>query len=263
MSSLFKPAKTGFSVDPLVKALTPKQVAQHVQEYVSLLDSRASEERVHQFLSAHTYFFNGVIRLYGYSPLYSKIRLGSEFEIDFVCFDTGSYGPEWRLIEIEAPSKRLFTKSGQPSAQLLHAIQQVRDWNSWINENLSYARKLMPQVDYPLGYIFLGRWAELSQSNQKKLRRLAYDNRHLLKIHTLDHLQGMARSVINLVKGGGGHWPLPMRARSHRDLSRGLPKKAAEWIQGDFAMYALERMRGLRIAERKDGFWGQWGRSEE
>src|SRR5260370_7432208 len=72
-------------------------------------------------------FFNGVLRLHGYSPLYSKIRLGSEYEMDFVCFDTGSYGPEWRLIEIEGPNKRLFTKSDDPSPHLSHPTQQVSD----------------------------------------------------------------------------------------------------------------------------------------
>ena len=192
-----------------------------------------------------------MIRLYGYSPLYSKIRLGSEYEIDFVCFDTGSFGPEWRLVEIEGPNKRLFTKFGEPSAHLLHAIQQVRDWHAWIHENLDYARRLMPQIEYPLGYVFVGRRTDLSPSDQKKLRRLAYDNRALLKIHTLDRFESMARSVLTGVGERGGHWPVPMRALTHRDLSRGLPKKAAQWINGSFAVHALRQMRELRIGERK------------
>ncbi len=248
---LFKAERSSrISIDPLVKKLTPRQVEDDAQEYAGLLDAQATEAKVHEFLASHSYFFNGVIRLYGCSPLYSKIRLGSEYEVDFVCFDSGSYGPEWRLIEIEGPNKRLFTKSGQPSADLLHAIQQVRDWHTWIHDNLDYARKVMPQIEYPLGYVFVGRRSELSSSDRKKLCRLAYDNRALLKIHTLDRFEGMARSVLTLVGESGGHWPVPMRALSHRNLSQGLPKEAAKWINGPFATYALETMTKERLDQR-------------
>jgi hypothetical protein len=113
----------------------------------------------------------------------------------------------------------------------------------------------MPQIEYPLGYVFVGRRSELSPSNQKKLRRLAYDNRALLKIHTLDHFAAMARSVLTQVNEKGGHWPIPMRGLSHRDLSHGLPKRAAKWINDPFAAHALERMRDLRIGERVHGYW--------
>jgi len=82
---LFKKARYRFAVDPLVAKLTPRQVEEDAREYAALLDGRASEAKVHRFLAKHSYFFNGVIRLFGRSPLYSKIRLGSEYEIDFVC----------------------------------------------------------------------------------------------------------------------------------------------------------------------------------
>src|SRR6266568_1991084 len=108
-SSLFSKPRTRFIVDPLVRKLTTKIVEQDADEFEDLLDRKVSEAVIHDFLAQRSYFFNGVIRLYGLSPLYSKIRLGSEHEIDFVCFDTGSYGPEWRLVEIEGPCKRLFT----------------------------------------------------------------------------------------------------------------------------------------------------------
>jgi hypothetical protein len=81
-------------IDPCVKALTPKQVEKDADEFKCLLDSLVSEQTLHEFLAYHSYFFNGIIRLSGVSPLYSKIRLGSEFEVDFACFDTGSFGPE-------------------------------------------------------------------------------------------------------------------------------------------------------------------------
>ena len=133
-------------VDPLVKALSERQIEKDVNEYKSLLDSEVPESEIHKFLASHTYFFNTILRLFGVSPVYSKIKLGSQYEVDFAFFDTGSFGPEWYLIEIEPPSKRMFTKSGDPSADLTHAVQQVRDWHSWIHDNADYARKLMPHI---------------------------------------------------------------------------------------------------------------------
>jgi hypothetical protein len=84
---MFKCEKaTGFPVDPLVSALTQNKIDFDVQEYLRLLDTEAPEQAVHDFLAAHTYFFNGVVRLRGFSPLYSKVRLGTEYEVDFACF---------------------------------------------------------------------------------------------------------------------------------------------------------------------------------
>ena len=211
-----------FPIDPLVRALTVEIVERDIKEYQYLLDSISSEQLVHEFLARHSYFFNGILRLYGASPMYSKVKLGAEYELDFACFDTGSFGSEWYLIEIEAPAKKMFTKAGDPTADLTHAIQQVRDWHAWIHENLDYARKLMPLIEYPLGYVFIGRRSDLTEETKKKLRRLAHDHRMFMRIHTLDWLSGAAHSVKYLLRNGdGGTWPVPMCAFSHRELAMG------------------------------------------
>lgn len=219
-------------IDPLVEALTPEQVIKDAGEFERLLDSRVNEQEVHEFLAHHSYFFNGIIRLYGASPLCSKIKLGSEFEVDFACFDAGTAGPEWHLIEIERPGPPLFTDTGNPSAPLTHAIRQVLDWQSWIHENLDFIRKLLPYIEYPLGYVFLGRRHELTPATAKRLRRLNYEHRASLEIHSLDWFAAQARSVINLIEDPRkGTWPLPMKALTHKDLASGLPPLAQQYMQ--------------------------------
>jgi hypothetical protein len=241
-----------FPIDPLVKALTVDKVDQDIKEYERLLDQRCSEQDVHEFLSTHSYFFNGILRLYGASPIYSKIRLGSEYEVDFACFDTGSFGPEWYLIEIESPSKKMFTKSGDPTSGLTHAIQQIRNWHTWIRENLDYTRKLMPLIEYPLGYVFIGRHSHLTQKTKTKLRRLAHDHRMFMRIHTLDWLSGAARSVKYLLRAGdAGTWPVPMNALSHLDLAGGKPDMAREWLNSPSTAYALDFFQELMLNQRK------------
>jgi hypothetical protein len=232
-----------------------EKIEEDISEYRSLLDSSATEQRVHEFLASHSYFFNGILRLFGASPLYSKVRLGSEYEIDFVCFDTGSFGPEWYLIEIEAPSARMFTKSGNPTAPFTHAIQQVRDWHAWLQEHLSYARKLMPQIEYPLGYVFIGRRASLTPADMRRFRRLAYEHRTWLRIHTFDRLEDTARSVTSLVRAReGGTWPVPMHALTHVDLAAGRPDIARKYLSDSSAIGRKEYARRLMLNQRKYGY---------
>src|SRR5918996_708933 len=218
-------------VDPLVKALTLEQVEKDISEMTRLLDNRVVEQVLHEFLAQHSYFFNHIIRLYGASPLYSKIKLGSEFEVDFACFDAGTPGPEWHLIEIEGPGDSLFNKAGDPTARLNHAIQQVSDWQSWIHEHLEYARKLLPHIEYPMGYVFIGRAHELTQKTSRRLRRLNYDRRSTLEVHSLDWFISAARSVIDLVRREGhGNGALPMCAFSQKNLAGALPPLARQYM---------------------------------
>jgi len=41
------------------------------------------------------------------------------------------------LIEIEAPAKRWFTKSGAPTAELTQALDQLVEWETWFNNSIN------------------------------------------------------------------------------------------------------------------------------
>jgi hypothetical protein len=241
-------------VDPKVAQLTRPLLEQEIREYRALLDAKAPEAAVHGFLAERSYFFNGELRLStGASPLYSKIRLGSEYELDFAWFDTGSSGAEWRFVELEAPSRQMFRKSGEPSYWLNHALQQVRDWNSWVHQNLAYARKLMPYVDYPLSYVVVGRRKELTSTNAERLKRLCYENRQFAAIHTLDWIAELATSAQALISPEGGTWGIPARAYSDVDLRQKRPSGAFAWLGGPFQTMVAKRGLRERIKEREDG----------
>src|SRR5437588_1095783 len=212
-------------IDPRDLALTEERQRSDINKFSRLLDIEADEQRIHKFLANHSYFFNRLIRLNGKSPLYSKVRLGNDYEVDFAFFDSGSVGPEWHLVEIERATVSLFTRSGNPSAALTHAIQQIQNWQSWVHDNLDYARQLMPLIEYPLGCIFMGRRSDITQDDQKRLRHLLYTHRQSLEIHTLDWFIDSARSVWR--EG----WRIPNKALSHSDLKRGLPEEARRYIR--------------------------------
>ena len=83
-----KKAHARLAIDPLVAALTPDVIQDQIRTFESLLAANSIEESVHAFLATHSYFFNSILRMFGVSPLYSKVRLGSTYEVDFAWFDT-------------------------------------------------------------------------------------------------------------------------------------------------------------------------------
>lgn len=217
-------------IDPTIRALTRARIDDEIREYIALLDANVDESKVQRFLAEHSYFFNDIMRMYSISPLYSKPRLGAEYEADFAFFDTSSYGPEWNFVEIEAPSRKLFTRALQPSSWLTHAVQQIQDWAAWFHDNLAYAARSFPAIEYPYFYIFMGRRRDLTDETRKRLKRFNFDHRALLEVHTLDAFADHAASVKNLIGADGGTWSVPAKAFTQEQLADKRPRSAFQWL---------------------------------
>jgi hypothetical protein len=200
-----------------------------IAEYLQLLDEGAPEEKVQQFLEEHLSFWSGFMRDDTPCPLYAKVQLGSEYEVDFAFFDPSSDGPEWFLVEIERPGVGpMFLKNGDPSSKLMHAIHQVENWQEWVAANLPYAQQLMPQIDRPFGLVFFGRRSELQTKEARaRLRALNHRNRDHLQVRTLD-------SLIDRARAGRAPYSIPPRALSHSHLRKGLPPDAKAFLEGLF-----------------------------
>lgn len=243
--------KPPYETDPRVRVLTAEKIDDDIREYLSLLDNEDSEHEIHKFLCEHSYFFERILNLSGYSPLYSKVKLGTEFETDFAFFDYHSFGIDWHLIEIERPSKRLFTKKGIPSADLTQAVQQIRDWQDWIHSNGDYARKIMPNIDYPMGHLFIGRRSGITSENRNRLRRYCHDHRMLVEIHTLDNLADQGLDAKRHVTCDGGNWWIPMQAYSHSDLANKRPPAAFEKLRDPNTVRTTSDFSGDRLSYLK------------
>ena len=100
-------------------------------ELKSLLDSRASEQRILRWLKKPE---NALIlsRTFTVAPFGNKITpefsFGTDFKADFVLFAPFSGGFDIDFVEIEPPDEPLYTKRGNPAARLATAIKQVQDW---------------------------------------------------------------------------------------------------------------------------------------
>lgn len=209
------PTQVGIDMVPSRVRPNPT-IAAAITRYIRLLDSGPSEEQVRRFLATHMYFWNGLVRVH--TPVYTKVKLAAEFEVDFVWCDPSSSGAEWHLVEIERPTAKLFTNAGEPSHRLTHAMTQVRDWQNWIVRHSQDADELMPGIYQPMGHVFMGRRSELANPAPKdRLRAINAQQRAHLHIHTLDAFASMAMSVLTWRPSAF----LP-RAFNERDLRRRL-----------------------------------------
>jgi len=229
----------------LSRSRANRETARSIEQYLALLDAGVSEEKVRRFLETHVWFWNGLLRMH--NTLYTKIKLGADFEVDFVWCDPSSAGAEWHLVEIERPTAPLFTKAGEPSRQLNHAMLQVRDWQNWIAQHHEYADDLMPGIYEPMGHIFMGRRRELVNSRAKeRLREINRQQRAHLRVKTLDSLADVAMSVVTWSPKALAEVFAP-RASTDRELRRGLPADDVAWIRSDFGrqreFYRNRRLR--------------------
>ncbi|MEQ9229495.1 MAG: DUF4263 domain-containing protein, partial [Cyclobacteriaceae bacterium] len=107
-----------------------------------LITGSYKEHDYHNFLKQHAGLFLTSDDSY---LVISKLKLGNEFETDFVVLrDNFSNGNHLEFIEIEKPQSKLFTKSGVPSKDFNTALQQIRDWRTFLKENKVWFRKYLP-----------------------------------------------------------------------------------------------------------------------
>ncbi|MBE9584291.1 DUF4263 domain-containing protein [Mucilaginibacter sp. JRF] len=80
-------------------------------------------------------FYDLYSRKYGIQPIFRELNFGTEYKCDFAWLNDNSSGPEWVLIEIEAPKMPLFKTNGKPTVKLYDAIEQVQSWEQYFEEN--------------------------------------------------------------------------------------------------------------------------------
>lgn len=87
-------------------------------------------------------FYELFSRKYEIQPIFREINFGGELKCDFAWLNDNSGGPEWVLVEIESPKLDIFKKSGEPTHKLNHALEQVKSWRRYFNENPSEKRRI-------------------------------------------------------------------------------------------------------------------------
>lgn len=175
-----------------------------VEEYLDLLKYAKTERPIQAFFYLHRHFLVEHLRGGHGRWAISQQRLGSQHVSDFMIGAPHSLGADWVAVELESPRASLFTKAGNPTATLSHAIRQITDWRAWLTNNLSYATrppaegglgldKIRPDVE---GMILIGRRARLSPSDNMLRSQLSHDLK--ITIHTYDYIADVARAKADL-----------------------------------------------------------------
>lgn len=164
-----------------------------IRRFKILLESRGREEEIQQFLTQNPTLLAPMA-----TQIQPKVKLGSDYVTDFVIHMPDD---EYVLVEIEQANHPLYTKAGNLSKEVVHAQRQVKDWRTWIADNISYARDRLPNISEPEAWVIIGRGDSLSRRNKQALRR---ENKESPYIKTLtyddliDHAKAFLRNLNQL-----------------------------------------------------------------
>lgn len=179
-------AVADFIADSSIK-ITKKKL----REFAQLIDDCKREEEYQIFLKNNPVFINPLS-----SRIIDKHKLGDDLITDFV---VKTLENNYILVEIEKPQDRIFNKQNDFSASFIHAYGQVLDFISWIDGNIAYAQKKLPNISTPNGVLIMGRNTLLTAEQQKKLEYFN-SNSPRIKIYTYDDiLENATRLYQNLV----------------------------------------------------------------
>jgi len=159
-----------------------RAIDQISKELLQLIKTNPREEDVQQFLSKYP------IILHFLSPLriYEKPPILSKHQADFAILDSRG---TLIFVELERPGIRLIRKDGATSAEMEHAISQVRDW-LFLYENhrgavLECLNLRDREVTRVRGLVIAGRDEKY---DTEKLRKFKWQDRGAIDCMTYDDL---------------------------------------------------------------------------
>ncbi len=159
-----------------------RAIDQISKELLDLVKTKPREEVVQQFLSKNpiVFHFLSPIRLFEKPPILSK------HQADFAILDSRG---ALIFVEIERPGIRLIRKDGATSAEMEHAISQVRDWLFLYEKHRGAVLECLDVRDREVtrvgGLVIAGRDEGY---DTEKLRRFKWQNRGAIDCMTYDDL---------------------------------------------------------------------------
>ena len=205
MSAMSKPDPRGSRGSTGNEAIDPKLLPgdfvlptavmqEEITAYEAALAAASNERAMQRFLQEHPQLLTQHLGASHGRWVIPQKRLGAEHVPDFLIAEIGSTGFVWYAVELKRPQAKLFTKKGDPSAALTHALRQISDWRDWLSYNRDYAMRPRDQsgvglleIDPELeGLIILGRDADIDPLTNASRRRLSRERK--VRIETYDWL---------------------------------------------------------------------------
>jgi len=161
-----------------------------LQRLQELVNQDLDEREYQHFLETHPVILDPVA-----SSIVPRQTLADVHGTDFVI---RRLDDEYTLVEIEKARDRPFTDYPQPSAPLSHALAQVFQWFSWVEDNVAYAQTHgFPGIHTPKGIVVIGRNADLDKEQRRMLKQMNDLLHPRIRIMTYDDVIASARHVLN------------------------------------------------------------------
>jgi len=170
-----------------------------VKDYEELIDNlEVKEPQIQIFFEE-----NPIIIDRGIKKLIPKKSFGGERFPDFIAV---LHNDNHILIEVETPTKKIFTREGHPTSEFSQADQQIQDYLRWANEDKDFLRKISRKVPLPnisventSGLLIIGMSKNLGSEETRKLGRKKFECKNYV-IKTFDELLSENQQVIDIIR---------------------------------------------------------------
>ena len=216
------------------------------QDYLKELDKITNsndghqEEVIHKYLERRTWLLpalTGILKNNHHGPycqiIFSKFQLTGSFRRipDFLFVTKTSAQATVVFIEVEDPSKKIFTRTDDFTSEFNHAYQQLQDWKIWFesDSNKSLLRQwlcegikhlLMSTLPMKAEFILIyGRRSEFDgQAN--RMRRLTERNSHPYSVMSFDRLEPdlLYNGQITVRKDDNGYYAIEVDENYDYDI---------------------------------------------
>lgn len=156
----------------------PEPAAETVDDFERVLSDARDERSLQEFLASFPTLLTPLAPIGGSVWCLDRPRFGSELIPDFLLASITSVGFRWAMIELESPNEPALTRAGLPAKKLAEALKQIRDWRTWLTDNVAYARAERGLTDIEANcpaYVVIGRRVGLDPKQVKTYRALSTD----------------------------------------------------------------------------------------
>ena len=168
-----------------------------VGEFERVLADAVDERPLQRFLASAPVLLGPLAMPGGSYWCLDRPQLGAEFVPDFLLASATSVGFRWIAIELESPTVKALTKAGSPARKLADALGQIRDWRTWLTDNVAYARQERGLKDIDgncEAVVVIGRRSSLDPKRVKRYRALSTDG---IAVMSYDRLHDSMRNSSN------------------------------------------------------------------
>jgi hypothetical protein len=254
------------------------------EEWKALLDSeQCDEQSVHRFLVRHPSMIPGAYSVTGPSghcPFPMAVLSESPLSgigmrvPDFIWLATDSLNFTPVFIEIESPRKRWFTKQGVPTHALTQAMNQLAQWQMWLNqianrnvflESFEIPDYMARQRNFRAEFVLIyGRRKEFDDRPELSPLRAQFE-RHGQVVMTFDRLHPSkdCSLFLSATKRNGGYQALAVPATMRLGPSVTMPLLHIAGIPDAIQQNAGISEDRRRFLIERIPYWTAWARGNK